>query len=1150
MRKLTVYGIGLLCLLFGTAPMMATDVASVQVGSDPAVTYDDFSAAWTDAMKVQEATITLLADITRTEYITYWPNKAHARHTLDLNGCTITENTTDRVLYVYRDDAKLTVTDNSAAGNGCLYKKQATDDKTISTVLVGKGEFELKGGKLYCENTADKTDCPPAVALNSQHSSSAKINVTGGTVEAVSTDAVIGICSAVPTTVSGGLIKATTTKYTNARAYCQVASTGTISGGTIEARAIGTGTLCSAVSVEASIDTLATPVVTYDSELTITDGTFFSESENNNVRGVLVSALVRKVGEEIKRAKGTLNIEGGNFTVRCVSSEASQVFAGIANGVRLFDKATPHNMIGEEKGELNISGGNFLVDTRDAEGHYVDNADNIDILRCWGTLNVSGGTFTIYQHNNAVGVGVYRNKATISGNPIFHIHCASNARGIIANQWNHAGYCDADAANNMAEVDVSGGTFVVQCDSAVGNSIALWAYGGISSASASGDAGYAMNTKITVTDGDFTVIHPLSSGARAIRQEKERTGEYGTAVAQVIIQDGKFKSLTGTEAQHTPTGQNIDNQDDLNSLTGGYFANYNQLALHVAYDHTFRELTSDEPEYAEGYRYQVVSGPAVATVTVNNERKEFAMMQRAIQYARRQSRQSRVTLTDDALFYGPHSLVPTVNENDILLDLNGHNVSSVTATDRFFTLDKADMHFTVTDNSTAGNGVWQMTAENDNTAYGILCNRGNLKIEGGEIRVTHAGGKAAIATGTTSADANMTIAGSQITAPRALLCSAGTITVNDGRFNTPMNVSGTASGTINLLGGYYVSDGQLADYCAFPYEVRPTTEEDKERVGEMYEFKVTDEYSSYGLPLDIIDYQSDAVTVNMNGYTSDEEPPLGWEMQAFGIVYHLEDCAANRTIRVPLPEPVEAGANVRITVRSQAGTVESGRLYTMPYIFDGDATLPEGDYSASTIYVRSGVLTIDSEVTVAKVIVCAGAEVKVTDGLLTADTIVLRGTPFETASVSGSIEAAKTFFTRIGPDGSEKYPANRYYPLTLPEGYCSPLIDVRLSNGTTPAYGVSWGVKKPVGEVEQMLTINDVLDTGVEYELFSSRHYYREYYFPLSPSTTDIPLLTDSNAKARKVLVNGQLLIVTGDGVYDAMGRSVVSHQPSAISIQ
>jgi hypothetical protein len=404
--------------------------------------------------------------------------------------------------------------------------------------------------------------------------------------------------------------------------------------------------------------------------------------------------------------------------------------------------------------------------------------------------------------------------------------------------------------------------------------------------------------------------------------------------------------------------------------------------------------------------------------------------------------------------------------------------------------------------------------------------------------------------GTTTADANLTIAGGQITAQRALLCNAGTITVNGGKFNTPMNVSGTAAGTINLFGGYYVSDGQLADYCVFPYEVRPTTDEDKARVGEMYEFKVTDEYSSYGLPLDIIDYQPNAVTVNMNGYTSDEEPPLGWEMQAYGAVYHLEDCAANRTVRVTLPESAEAGANIRITVRSQAGTVESGRLYTMPHIFESNATLPEGDYSSSTLYVRSGTLTIDQDVTVGKVIVCAGAAVEVTDGLLTTDTLVLRGTPWETATVSGSIEAAKTFFTRIGPDGSEKYPASRYYPIALPTGYCSPLVGVRLSNGTTPAYGVSWGVKKRGGEEDVLLTIDDVLDTGVEYELFSSRNYYREYYFPLAPSTTDIPMLTDPNGKARKVLVDGRLLIVTGDGVYDAMGRSVVSRQPSAISHQ
>ena len=1125
MRKLTVYGIGLLCLLFGTAPMMATDVASVQVGSDPAVTYDDFSAAWTDAMKVQEATITLLADITRTEYITYWPNKAHARHTLDLNGCTITENTTDRVLYVYRDDAKLTVTDNSAAGNGCLYKKQATDDKTISTVLVGKGEFELKGGKLYCENTADKTDCPPAVALNSQHSSSAKINVTGGTVEAVSTDAVIGICSAVPTTVSGGLIKATTTKYTNARAYCQVASTGTISGGTIEARAIGTGTLCSAVSVEASIDTLATPVVTYDSELTITDGTFFSESENNNVRGVLVSALVRKVGEEIKRAKGTLNIEGGNFTVRCVSSEASQVFAGIANGVRLFDKATPHNMIGEEKGELNISGGNFLVDTRDAEGHYVDNADNIDILRCWGTLNVSGGTFTIYQHNNAVGVAVYRNKATISGNPVFHIHCASNARGISAGPWNHASYCDADPANNLAEVEVSGGTFVVQCDSESGNSIAVWANGGVSVASASGDAGYAMSAKITIHDGEFTAIHPISTSSRAIRQEKTRTGVYGSAVAQVIIKDGKFKALAGTSSSPTGTS-NIDDQEELTELSGGYFPTFNQLALHTSYDRTLRELTSADPEYAEGYRYQVVPGPTVAHTRVGGTDYNFSMMQGAIRFARRQSSEAVVSLLTDVPFYGPHKLVPTVANNRIILNLNNHVVTSLTSSDRFLTIDKPDMHFTVTDNSPEKGGIWNMEVNYaSGNIYGLLAAHGELRMSGGAMYIKNtASGKTAVAfvsQNNPSTTSNLVIEGGTMTAPRGLISNAGGVTtITGGKCHFDVNISGTVNGTLAITGGYYLNDGRgtaspLENYCVCPFDVEPTTTDDKAAVGTEYNFKVTDAYDSYGTSLDIVDYTPTSVTLNLNGYLSAETSKADWIIRANCTNYNKNNRdAKTRTLTLDISGlGIAPDDELRIVARSKTGTRESHRTYKMPYVFESDAVLPAGDYSSSILYVRAGKLTINNDVTADKVIVCPGAQIDVAHGTLTASTLVLRTSAWSSAAISGSFSAA-TYYTRIGPDGSDAYPATHFYPFGLPYG--SSVADVRLSNELTPEYENTWVMKyydEPERATQATANVDDglhwkpitasaTIGGGVGYELFSSLSYYREYYFPVTPTDT------------------------------------------------
>ena len=1124
------------------AMVAASDpVVSVLVDGYPETEFDDFDDAWTVAMNAPAATVKLLADIERTQSIAYIPSVGNARHVLDLNNHTITENTVSHLLIVNKEDAKLTITDRSAEGQGCLYKQMSSMDN-LYTVVIIQGDMEIAGGKLYCENLIDDAGTEeawhPAIAISNHRGNTGRLTISGGTIEAVASANAYAVLGYAPIHVSGGTIRATVTKFKNARALSQQADTAIITGGTFEAYALNTGISSCAVTASSWIG--ETKESAANSVVKISGGTFYTETATNNAYCVRADASAVKINGEIVTAHGSVFISGGDFSTYAPDVSATQVFAAVASAARLFDDATPHHIIADSKADITITGGNFLVDTRDAEGRYVDNGDNIDLLRSWGTLNVSGGTFTIYQHNNAVGLGIYRNKTTISGNPVFHIHCASNARGMVAGPWNHASYCDADASQNIAEIEVSGGTFIAQSDSASGNSIAIWAYGGPSAASESGEAGYAMNAKITVSGGEFTSIHPLSANVRVIRQENTRTGAYGTAVAEVIIRDGQFKSVAQAETGETTAGRNIDSQEELASLTGGYFLSYQELALHASYDCTLTKLTDADPMYAEGYRYKVEPTSArVATVKTGGTEQAFAMMQGALRYARKQTSPATVTLMKDALFYGPHTLAATVNENDITLDLNGNTVSAITATDRFLTLDKADMSFTLTDRSTDQSGIWQMNATIDATAYGLLCSRGELRIAGGMIIIPSAGNKTTIAFATLSEDARLTISNGQITADRGLLSYGGAITVTGGKFNTPATVAGTPSGTITLTGGYYVSDNRLADYCTFPYEVLPTTDADKARVGDIYAYKISDESSERGIRLDIVDYTPTSLTLNMNGFRSDEEPPYGWEVEAFGAIYRSEDCAANKTLTVTLSEPVEPDATVRICVRSQGGTIESARFYQIPYIFESDATLPEGDYSSSVLYVRSGTLTIDREVQASKVIICPEAELDVTDGLLTADTVVLRSLPTRSAVIYGSFTVDKLYFTRIGPDGSESYPATKYHPFSLPLGYGSPVKDVRLSNGTMPAYSTSWVLRRNTGETEVKLTIDDIVESGKEYEIFSSLPYYREYYFPLSPMATGIENMLDGGAKVRKLLIDGEIRILINGQLYDLMGKRV-----------
>lgn len=714
----------------------AQNVVSVQVGSADPVEYADFDAGWTYAMSQQSATITLLADIIHTTTITYRPTVAEGRHTLDLNNHTITDNITDHMLILNKEDAKLTITDSSPSQGGSLYKRQESD-VSIFMVSVSLGELEVAGGNLYCENTIDDPDDDnwhPAVALNNNSLGSAVIRISGGKVEAVSKHTAYAISGYNSVYVTGGNLRATVTKYKNARALSQQKGTAYVDGGTLEVYAKNTGISAFTVCATSWIDTITGAAQC--GEVYINGGTIIAETETNNACAVRADANVIKAntGDTVK-AHGTMHISGGTFIVRAPNPSASQVFAAVSNGARFFDNATPHHMLEESLGVMNISGGDFTVDTRDSEGHYVDNADNIDLLRNWGTLNVSGGTFTLYQHNGGTGIGCYRNKVTVSGNPVFSIHGARNTRGVIAGPWNHASYCDADASKNKAEIEIFGGTFTLITDSAntdeiFANSISAWAYGGLSTASASGDAGYAMQATVTIHDGQFTAIHPTTGAAYALRQAATATGAYGTAQAKMIVYDGKFKVLTGTESEHLSKGTNITSSQELECLAGGYFVNYSQLATHINDNCKITRLTPSAPEYTEGYLYKVELGDPVAKLTVGSDEHLYSSFLRPFNHAQKHSN-ATITLLDDIDYIGETMYYNKAPENaSTTLDLKGHTLMVNNLITTFCIIEKDNTTFTIKDSGTGGVfGINQST----NYSYMLVLRKGKVSLEGGTL---------------------------------------------------------------------------------------------------------------------------------------------------------------------------------------------------------------------------------------------------------------------------------------------------------------------------------------------------------------------------------------------------------------------------------
>lgn len=713
--------------------------AKVTVSAQDSI-FDNFDEAWEYAMDQASATITLLTNLTRTSSIIYNPTPANARHTFDLNNFTIKENTTDRLLFVNKADAKLTITDNSSAKGGCLYKKMDSS-ANICTSVIYHGELILAGGKLYVENTKDEKVWHPAECVHVSRSTDGIFTMTGGTVESQAKYLAYPLYNYATMNISGGTIIANATTQGAAQGLYAVAGTATISGGTWNISSTTSG----AVGVAATgwVNTTGTP--RENGTLNITGGTFNISAATSNVVALQANATGKEIEGTIYKAHGIINVSGGTFNVTCSAATANQVFAAQCNGWRLFDNALPHTMRAEERAEMNISGGTFTVDTRD-NGAWVTNGGNVDLLRSWGTMNVTGGNFTIYQNNSSPSaIGVFRGKTTVSGNPVFNVYGhTSNAYAVCAGYWTHENYCDKDAANNLAEAEINGGTFKIITEGQ--NINVIYSLGQISAESRDGDsitahAGYAMNAKITVNGGEFLGICPNESGKYPImlNSRVDLVGTYGTAKSEIYVTGGKFKSRKGTEADNTTSGAvNCHNNVGTLLLTGGYYETSGQLSAQKADTCDIINITSADidPEYNNGYRYRI-DVHYVAQVTATGVDRKFATLKGALDYAKTLAN-STVTLLDDCNFEtdGQYGYALGTTGKTMTIDLNNHTVNatnSETSYDRVFAVTG---QITVTDNSVAKGGKLNLTKAHNGTFLGIVFNDASqLTLANGTIYV-------------------------------------------------------------------------------------------------------------------------------------------------------------------------------------------------------------------------------------------------------------------------------------------------------------------------------------------------------------------------------------------------------------------------------
>ena len=698
-------------------------VAKVKIGTGEWIIYDDFDEAWNDAMAATNTNVhvTLLNPVTLDDYLVYKPAIANARTTLDLNNFKLTNNNAVYTIYVNKQDAKLTITDTSTQKGGCIYKKKSSNTN-IYGVYVYSGEVIMAGGKVYCENTVDDESWHPAMGICGSTSNST-ITITGGMVETSALRSSYAVTGYGPVNISGGHMKATVTKYDNARALSQQVNTATITGGTFEAVATNPARLAYAVIAGSYVSATG---VEQTSTVNISGGKFIAQA-NNNAYAAYVAGAVLKVDERVHAVHSTLNISGGDFIAKGSDKDATAIIAANCDGARLFDDATPHNMIGEARAELNITGGTFLAETKDGSGNLAG-GENVEAVRCFGTVNISGGTFTL---NTASGCGcrVFRGTLTISGNPVFNINTTTIARGIIVADWSHSAYCHKE--NNLAEAVINGGTFNV---TATGRNVV----GAYAARCVTAD-GYGMSGKITINGGEF--ICTGSENVNAVYRLEDLTATYGTATATLIINGGKFKSRTGTPAEPTYDGNNLNSASKLNA-TGGYFVTENSLATHVADTCKVTTLATTDPEYTNGYRYKIEPNYVAKVSKAEASDRFFCVMQDAFDYAKTQDNSTITLLRTVDDYVGPTLEYTPSTAMSCTLDLNGFTFKGQATSgdpDRLLVINRVGCTFTIKDSSAGKTGKFSHE-KSGVTNYSVIVYHGTVKLESGTVHCKNTSG--------------------------------------------------------------------------------------------------------------------------------------------------------------------------------------------------------------------------------------------------------------------------------------------------------------------------------------------------------------------------------------------------------------------------
>ena len=286
--------------------------------------------------------------------------------------------------------------------------------------------------------------------------------------------------------------------------------------------------------------------------------------------------------------------------------------------------------------------------------------------------------------------------------------------------------------------------------------------------------------------------------------------------------------------------------------------------------------------------------------------------------------------------------------------------------------------------------------------------------------------------------------------------------------------------------------------------------------------------------MDIVDWNTNSITINMNGYTI--SPSISYAVNGGetntlvpedqNTRYSFQQ-VHDRTYDIATPT-LTPGEYLQLSVTM--GSDYSNQYYQVPYIYSGIHTLPTTLTRYDQVVVRDGCLTVDGAVQVNTIYVYPTAELRIAEGAtLTANKIYMRTNAFQSAVLTdnGTLNVGQLYYTRIVADKQNSF------LMALP--FESTIADMRLTTGETKTYNKQWvlytydaaqraqtGATGNNWDKQSDLTH---IQPHTSYELLSGSAYYREYCFPVAYTKTnanvDISVTAHTGAAAQADPIHG-----------------------------